>query len=104
MVFKLACLPVAAVTFRNQVHERREPFEMVRRQGLANAVVILRRTEDMWPLDLVRNDAGLAASVLYARPATPVAELHALYPARSIWIFESAWRGRPARLYRADGG
>ncbi len=88
-VYLLTALPFAAKDFHAQVVMREEPYRLAAARGLDNAIVILATSSGHGLLesDLARNEPGLEAAVLYARPEVSIAELQRRFPARSIWFY-----------------
>jgi hypothetical protein len=84
--------PALAYQFHRTVNARMELYDLVAREGLSNAIVIVAASTGnvllMGPKDLTRNGIDLSASVLYAvdRPAQYCALSHA-FPGRAIYRF-----------------
>ena len=103
-VYLLTALPFACVAFHRQVEGREEPYRLAAAQNLDNALVIIETSSGrgLEAEDLARNDAGLRAPVLYARQGADPAELHRLFPNRSVWAYIRKDRTKPGRLERVS--
>jgi hypothetical protein len=87
-----AAMPAFMRAFRVLIDERMDLYDLVERQDLKNAVVVVNaptgRLDPMGPLDLVRNGIEVSGSVIYALPKPDVLErLKALYPSRQIYVY-----------------
>jgi hypothetical protein len=91
-VYLITALPFAVKDYHAQVVTREEPYRLAAAHGLANAIVILETPSGRGLLqsDLARNEPGLHAAVLYARPEVPIPELREKFPDRSIWMYTKA--------------
>ena len=91
-LYLLIALPFAVKDYHAQVVTREEPYRLAAARGLANAIVILKTSSGSGLLgpDLARNEPGLHAAVLYARPEVPIPQLRREFPDRSIWMYAKA--------------
>ena len=93
-VYVVCVLPFTWNAFRQQVHQREEPYRLAADLGLDDAIVVIQAPSGPGILgaDLARNDTRLQGRVLYARRSSSVAELQRWSPARSVWIYRGNGR------------
>jgi hypothetical protein len=103
-LYILTACPFALAAFHQQVVQRHEPYRLVQRMGLQGAIVIISTPSGtgMAAEDLVRNDPGLDAPVLYARKDADVDSLRRSFPDRTLWIYERPDPAAPGQLFPAQ--
>ena len=101
VIYGLCILPLVAVHFYELVSGRQALYRMVRAKNLQDAVVLVETwTGDRRRLqvqELIRNDPGLSAPVLYVRNLDP-ARIMEIFPKREVWVYRRDSDTAPAYL------
>lgn len=103
VLVSLPAIPAFARATRVLIDERMDLYDVVDKQGLRNAVVIVNSTsgrlDPLGPLDLTRNGIDPIGSVIYALPLPDaVPRLKALYPSRQIFVYRRDDRAVTGKL------
>lgn len=103
VMIAVAAMPAFMRAFRALIDERMDLYDLVARQELHDAVVVVSaptsRLDLLGPLDLVRNGIDVSGAVIYALPGKDVlARLKALYPTRRIYVYRRDLDAASGRL------
>jgi hypothetical protein len=102
-VLSAACAyPVAAALYYHISQERQDVYRLVKEGNIHHAVVVIKAaTGRIWAMknhDLARNGLALTGDVLFARGSTNLAELHRVFPDRTVWVYERDLQHSRGRL------
>jgi hypothetical protein len=99
-LYLVTAYPFIISDYHQQLLRRQEVYHLAEAMNLTQAIVLIKSRPDsgFQAKDLVRNGINLNQPILYARGMTPIEELRARFPDRTIWIYERVEEGQPGRL------